>query len=133
MLKLCVLMLVARRHLSWVICFWLASQIAGVAAAPLAFCCARVVTADDEEKCCPGLLPGQVCPMHHTTEGKPECVMLSTCGHTDAALVSLAGGIGLLPHFSTTLFALQSLDTVSAMTPSAIARSERPDSPPPRV
>ena len=70
--------------------------------------------------------------MHHTTEGKPECVMRSTCGHTDAALVSLSAGIGLVPHFSTTLVTMQSLDTVRATTPSALARAERPDSPPPR-
>jgi hypothetical protein len=70
--------------------------------------------------------------MHHTTEGKPECVMRSTCGHTDAALVSLSGGIGVLPHFSTSFVTFQSLDPVSALTVSAIARAERPDSPPPR-
>jgi len=130
---LCVLMLVARRHLSWVVCFWLASQIAGVAAAPLAFCWARVVTADDEEKCCPGLLPGQVCPMHHTREGERTCKMRDACGRADAALVALAGGFGALPAVTAVVNTFDLGDLLRPTPRSAIVRAYRPESPPPRA
>jgi hypothetical protein len=112
---------------------WLTCHLGAVCVAAVAACCPPAHHADQQAECCPGVGPGQVCPMHHTTEGKPECVMRSTCGHSDAALVSLAGGVGLPPHFSTTPVTLQSLDTMSAIAPSALSRAEHPDSPPPRV
>src|SRR5881398_275591 len=88
----------ARRRLSLVTVFWLVSQVAGIAAAPVGFCCRSVQTAVDDDKCCPGLLPGQVCPMHHTKQdGKRTCKMRSACTATDAALIALTGGVGVLP------------------------------------
>jgi hypothetical protein len=126
-------MLVSRRHLSWFVFLWLAVQIAGVAAAPLAFCCTRVVTADDEEKCCPGLLPGQVCPMHHTREGVRTCKMRDACGRADAALVALAGGVGVLPPATFVVSSFELGDALRGALPSAIARACRPESPPPRA
>ena len=67
-------MSVVRRRLSWVVGAWLLCQIANVTAAPVMFHCQNVATADDDE-CCPGLLPGQVCPMHHTKAGEKTCKM----------------------------------------------------------
>src|SRR5438105_5067766 len=88
----------ARRQLSWVIVLWLVSQVAGIAAAPVGFCCRGVQTAMDDDTCCPGLLPGQICPMHHTKEdGKRTCKMRGGCAASDAALLALAGGVGVLP------------------------------------
>jgi hypothetical protein len=128
-------MLAARHRLPWIAALWLACQIAGVVAAPLAFCCERAV-AIDEEECCPGVAPGQMCPMHHVRKGDPKepaCKMRDACGRADAALVSLAGVVGLLPpatsdvsHFAVGAF-------VAAATPSAISRAYRPESPPPRA
>ena len=37
--------------------------------------------------------------------------MRAACAPTDSTLVSLATGVGLLPHFPTTIVTLQSLDT----------------------
>ena len=113
------------------VCLWLTCQIAGVVAAPLAFCCQGVVAADDEE-CCPGLLPGQICPMHHTREGDRTCKMRDACGRADAGLVSLAGVVGLLTRATPVVSAFDLGDTVSSPAPSAIARAYRPESPPPR-
>src|SRR6478672_10369189 len=94
-----------RRRLSWLIGAWLLCQVANVAAAPLTFCCQNVATAGDEEKCCPGLLPGQVCPMHHTKEGERTCKMrASSCG-SDASLVALASGLGAVPVATPTVSA----------------------------
>jgi len=131
-------MCAVRRRLSWVICIWLACQIAGVVAAPLAFCCQSVPSADDED-CCPGLLPGQVCPMHHTRAGDHTrggdrtCKMRNACGRADAALVSLAGVVGLMPRATLVVNAFDPGDTVRDLTPSALARAFRPESPPPRA
>src|SRR5947207_962818 len=85
----------ARRHLSCVIASVLACQIAGAAAAPLAFSLRGVPTIDDD-KCCPGLQPGQICPMHHTKEGERTCKMRNACAQSDAALIALAMGAGVL-------------------------------------
>src|SRR4029079_13907744 len=84
-----------RRRMSWVVGVWLACQLAGVVAAPLAFCC-RTIQVDDDEACCPGLLPGQTCPMHHKREGERTCKMRDACSRADAGLVALAGVVGLL-------------------------------------
>jgi len=131
-------MCAVRRRLPWVICFWLACQFAGVVAAPLAFCCQSVPSADDED-CCPGLLPGQICPMHHTRAGNHTpandrtCKMRNACGRADAALVSLAGVVGLLPHATVLVNAFDLGDSVRGPMPSALARAHRPESPPPRA
>ena len=86
-----------RRHLSWMVCGWLVCQMASVAAAPLAFCCKDVPAADPDDKCCPGLLPGQICPMHHTREGvknlqDAQRLRAGGCGARSA----LAGGLATL-------------------------------------
>src|SRR3954469_24512590 len=86
-----------RRRLSWLIGAWLLCQVANLAAAPLTFCCQNVATAGADEKCCPGLLPGEVCPMHHTKEGERTCKMRSLCTGSDASLVALGGGLGAMP------------------------------------
>src|SRR3984893_16171896 len=125
-------MFVVHGYLSWLICESLACQIAGVVAAPLTFCCQNVASAGDDEKCCPGLLPGQVCPMHHKREGT-TCKMRSACGPADAALVALAGGLGGLPRSTVAVNPFAAGDVVRAFASFAIIRAHRPESPPPRA
>jgi len=123
-----------RRRVSWIACLWLTCQLAGLVAAPLAFCCSAVHTTDDDEICCPGLLPGQVCPMHHRREGgEPTCKMRDACARADAGLVALAGFVGLLPGPTITVTAFQVGDPLAAIAPSAMSRAYRPESPPPRA
>lgn len=122
----------ARRRLPWVVCIWLTCQLAGVAAAPLAFCCRSIPAADDDGPCCPGLLPGQICPMHHTREGQRTCKMRDACGRADAALVSLAGVVGLLPDATSTVSAFAVGAPIAPTAPSTTSRADRPDAPPPR-
>jgi hypothetical protein len=126
-------MILVRRRLPWLICTWLTFQIAGVAAAPIMFCCKDVPTAEDEETCCAGLAPGQLCPMHHKTAGKSECKMRNACAPADAMLVALAGGVGVLPRATTIVNAFDPGDVVVPSVPTAIARSSSPESPPPRA
>ncbi len=125
-------MLAVRRRLSWVVLLWLAGQIAGVAAAPVAFCCQRVATVDDDI-CCPGLKPGQMCPMHHAREDKSTCKMRGACGRADAGLVSLAGIVGLLTEPTAVVNAFDPGAAVDCAALSALLRAYRPESPPPRV
>jgi hypothetical protein len=123
-----------RRRLSWLICAWLTCQIAGVAAAPIMFCCKDVPTAEDEEDCCAGLMPGQFCPMHHkTAAGKNDCKLRNACAPADAMLVTLAGGAGVLPDATTVVNAFDPGDVLPASAPTAIARTFPPESPPPRA
>src|SRR5256885_13429799 len=122
-----------RRRLSWVVAFWLVCQVAGVVAAPLALCCRSTPAADDDERCCPGLLPGQICPMHHRREGERTCKMRDACSRADASLVALAGIVGLLPDATLCVRAFPIGHPLRAVAPSAIARACRPESPPPRA
>jgi hypothetical protein len=67
------------------------------------------------------------------SQGKTSCRLRDACNRSDAALVSLAGGLGILPDFSTSSVTLQSLEPLRGIVPSAIARADRPDAPPPRT
>jgi hypothetical protein len=122
-----------RRRLSWAVGAWLLFQIANVAAAPVAFCCQNVAIAGDDEKCCPGLLPGQVCPMHHTREGERTCKMRSVCTGSDASIVALAGGLGAVPVSTSLVNAFELGDLPRHAPRPAVLRTRRPDSPPPRA
>jgi hypothetical protein len=122
-----------RRRLSWLIGAWLLCQVANLAAAPLTFCCQNVATAGADEKCCPGLLPGQVCPMHHTKEGERTCKMRAVCTGTDASLVALAGGLGAVPRSTAAVNVFVPGDLARLAPRPAILRIDRPDSPPPRA
>ena len=125
-------MRVVRQRLSWLVGGWLACQVAALAAAPVTLCVSTPAPASHKTVCCPGLKPGQMCPMHHTREGVQICVMLSPCSASDAALLPLVAGAGLLPSappVASVVFSAQSIPPVTAL---AIERAERPDSPPPR-
>ena len=109
-------------------------QLASVAAAPLAMRFAPEAEHHATKCMCPGVEPGHTCPMHHTTRGDGrECLMRSASGPVDAALLSLIGTAGLLPSLSGSLVTYLSLEPISAAVPSAIARADRPDAPPPRA
>ena len=125
-------MRVVRRHLSWLIGAWFACQVAALAAAPAALCVSTPEPAHHDTVCCPGLKPGQVCPMHHTREDIQTCAMVSTCDPSHAALLPLVAAAGLLPQAQAVAPIDFSVQSVLPLTARAIARAERPDSPPPR-
>jgi hypothetical protein len=128
-------MLFVRRRLSWLVCMWLTCQVAGFAAAPIAFCCKDVPTANDEQDCCEGLQPGQYCPMHHKTAGggKNECKMRSACAPVDAMLVALAGGTGLVERTTAIVNNFVPGEPVAPLAATSIVRIVPPDPPPPRA
>ena len=70
---------------------WLACQMAAMVGAPVVLhAMPSIAAAASDEDCCPGVAPGQVCPMHHTKAGARHCAIRSACGSQDAALLPLA-------------------------------------------
>ena len=123
-----------RRRLSWMIRAWLFLQIAGFAAAPTAWCCAGANVVDETPACCRGLGPGETCPMHHGHDGTDTtCKMRSACGRSDAALLTLAGGLGVLPSATISVTPFDPGAILGPISASTVLRSKRPESPPPRA
>jgi hypothetical protein len=122
-----------RRALRSFVCAWLACQLAGFTAAPLVLRFGPAAfDATSGDACCPGVAPGQVCPMHHTKEGAATCVLRNACGSSPAGLLTLIGTPGLLPA-SPIVDSLVRCDLVPSTLAPASARTERPESPPPRA
>lgn len=122
-----------RRHLAGFVALWLVCQSAGLLAAPLSLAHVSQTVLDAEECHCPHVGPGQVCPMHHKQrESKQTCRMCSSSDGSEAALVVLAVGIGVLTPTAGTIVGPQQTESIAAMTVSVVARAERPDAPPPR-
>src|SRR5262245_26765086 len=111
-------MRVIRRRLSWLIVAWLVCQAASLTAAP------AMAVFDSADPCCEGLGPGQTCPMHHPSrESDRTCKMRSACPTGDAALLSLAGGLGVLPGPTDVVTAFELGDSVAALPAPALARA----------
>jgi hypothetical protein len=55
-----------RRRLAWIAAAWLFFHATALGAAPFAMACVHdpAVAEDEEDACCRGLGPGQICPMH---------------------------------------------------------------------
>ena len=113
-------------------CGWLTLQLAGFLATPLAICSVQNRTATHQAKCCPGVAPGQLCPMHHAREGGRTCVMRGTC-HSDAALLSLFTVAGIPADRAIAVDLMPTTDRIDPLAAAPIARVDIPDSPPPRA
>src|SRR5256885_1926870 len=128
----------ARRRLRWLIGAWLLCQAATVASAPLALWRSSKQAASDaapssDDTCCPGVAPGQVCPMHHTKEGGRKCAMRNACPSAADALVALSGVVGLERRASRSFDDRSAGAPVRHLQSNTIARASRPESPPPRA
>jgi hypothetical protein len=124
-----------RRRWRLAACGWLALQLAGFVAAPVAICAAHGSPSNihHQRKCCPGIAPGQLCPMHHAREGGGTCVMRGTCHGTDTALLSLFTGAGIPASHTIAVGLIPTADCVEPTTAAPAARAEIPDPPPPRA
>ncbi len=136
-----------RWRLSTIATFWLLLQFAGMAA-PLTLTAFGSVAAGPgatEEPCtCPGVEHGALCPMHHTpssTRGpsstsKPNdsgpCRLQNASAPTDVALLSLAGGTGVLATAIGYNPPMPPTGPVIADIADRLFHPYRPDSPPPR-
>ncbi len=123
-----------RPTLRYLTCAWLVCQLAGFVAAPIAVCASPAsANADSHENCCVGSEPGQACPMHRSPKGDKDCVMRNACAPSPSILLTLLGGLGLLPPPSSTLAALVVSDLPPGDPSVGIARAELPEPPPPRA
>jgi hypothetical protein len=119
--------------LSWLLSLWLIGQLVALAAPAVL---AAAGSAPIEQICtCPGG-DHETCPMHHggasTQPSTNDCAMTSRCAPSDVALLSLAGGLGVLPAVVT----VASPQTVAAVVPHAgpsFDVSVPGDTPPPRA
>ncbi len=111
---------------------WLACQVAAFALTPVAICCAPADANAAVPECCQNVKPGQECPMHHRTEGSPSCRMCGTGHRSDLALLSLSGGLGIVPRTLVLTHAPAPAVVVTAAVPQSLSRADRPEAPPPR-
>ncbi len=122
-----------RLRLSWILVGWLFVQFAGTVA-PVVLAAAGVPSGDVLCEC-PGTEHGATCPMHHGQAPKQDdtnrCRLQNTYTPTDAALLSLAGGIGVLPQVAT-LHIDMAQTSILATDGALSSRTELPDAPPPR-
>lgn len=125
---------VLRRRV-WFAAIILSCQLAGFASAPALV--AFGVAAGIEDDCgCPNVAPGQMCPMHHhSRKGNDDgtCKMRSGCQPPEVALLSMAGGPGVLPRATEQVIVFDVAMSVDGLAPSIILRASRPESPPPRA
>jgi hypothetical protein len=114
---------------------WLVLQVAALAAAPISSSSnpAAPPAAHHDANCCPGIAPGQVCPMHHTREGGRTCTMSGGCRTGDIALLSLTFALGVPTPSVHALHLTLTSDCVPSLVPARIVRAELPESPPPRA
>jgi len=121
----------ARRVVRFAVHGWLAIQLLASTAAPLVMCAQQPSAARGAHACCPGVGPGQVCPMHHTREGASKCALSAACGSSDAALLSLLIAPGVAPP-PVTSAAIQPAERFTLSSELPIDRATVPDAPPPR-
>jgi hypothetical protein len=111
---------------------WLVCQAVAVSSAPFALWHAGPAFAVEDD-CCPGVAPGQVCPMHHTKEGQRKCVVRGACASSSAALIALSGGLGLPARADAAAVVAAANGDVVQGAPDLLTRLARPESPPPRA
>jgi hypothetical protein len=129
--KLPSIMTCRRRALARVVGIWLMCQTIGAAAVPLANLSWQ--TAMDAGECdCPLAALGQACPMHHTKQGKRQCVLDKASSSSSFVLMSLLGNTGVMPPTQATNFQAVAAESIPAVTRALASRSDRPESPPPR-
>jgi hypothetical protein len=113
---------------------WLVCQIVA-AAAPLTLVSDNFGI--DQASCCPGIGPGQYCPMHHKSGAeragdKRTCTMESACAHHDAALLTILA-VGVLPPAPIAAVSMSDTESLRAIASSTRAQAFVPDAPPPRI
>jgi hypothetical protein len=132
-----------RRHLFPIGIVWLMFQSGVLAASPFLDCCSSTASqaAVEDDACCKGMAPGQICPLHKHRHAPPTQshhddvagpVLRCGCGSIDPALISLAFGLGVLPAPVSVDVTLVS----SSVPPQAFERSSAAralDPPPPRA
>ena len=114
----------------------LVCQAAALSAAPVALCRGALSADGDLDECCKALAPGQTCPMHHTTHGKPDTrgtAWTCVCSPSDAVLASIVGVTGALPEPVRVPAAPVRVEVIGPIASSTLEHQQPPQYPPPRV
>jgi len=133
---------IIRRYLPAIGIVWLAFQAGVLAVSPFVSCCASTSQdGEDEDDCCKGMAPGQICPLHkhrhaprpdpHSDHSSSRCALTSGCTTPDPALLSLSFGIGVIP-VPVSLVVTSVSNPVPAFVAHIVTRSHSLDPPPPR-
>jgi hypothetical protein len=130
-----------RRHLSAIGIAWLVFQAGVLAASPFISCCAAAEAAAVDDKCCDGLAPGQICPLHKHRQAPPkpvhedgahrDCAIRGGCATMDPALTALAFGHGVLDP-PASLFATAVSHLAPQLAACTVDCAPSLDPPPPR-
>jgi hypothetical protein len=137
-------MALLRRHLTAVGITWLLFQATSLAVSPFITCCTVVSTqaAVDDDDCCKGMAPGQMCPLHRhrqapkddaqRDQAPSDCAMRSGCGQQTPALIALGFGLGIVPD-AISLDVIPVSISASVQHRAVLSRSSSFDPPPPRA
>jgi len=119
----------------WVATLWLAIQCASFSVAPVLLAAAGHSDAPVTICTCPGDHRDEACPMHRASDGAKDdadtCSMRSASTAADAALLSLAAGLGI-PSTAGTLPSPRGSDRICSDFDIPSDLAILPDSPPPR-
>jgi hypothetical protein len=122
-----------RARLSWLLCGWLLQCTAWTA--PVALLAAGMSPNASAACDCP-TDEGATCPMHqpsaHDGSAPEPCAFRAAHHPVDVALLTLAGGIGVLPAVASASEPPQSASFVASAPSAVVRRPARPFSPPPR-
>ena len=131
-----------RRHLSLVAATLLVFQVSVLAVSPFGVCgSVTAQAAVDDDECCKGMAPGQMCPLNHhrhtsNDDRRPDDpaapALRCGCGSIDPALISLTFGLGVMPSPVSVDVTLVSTP-VPQSTVHPLYRAGSLDPPPPRA
>lgn len=102
----------------WLVNAWLLCQLGGFAGAPVLALSGSMAS---DECGCPNVAHGQTCPMHQRSRKNTDdgtCKMRSRCQPLDVALLSMAGGPGVLPRPTDVVTAFDLGAPIGALVPS---------------
>lgn len=124
-----------RKRTLWLAAAWLVCQLAALAT-PIVVNATSLVVGTDDLCTCPGGSGSTACPMHgahgKSQDDPNKTSVRNSCAPPDAALLSLAGGLGVLPR-PAALDVDRVVGTVDIFISTPVTRTELPDSPPPRA
>jgi hypothetical protein len=136
-------MSVVRRTLRPVFVLLLVFHAGVLAASPFLTCCSTASESMvEDEDCCKGMGPGQICPLHKHRRAAPHdqsgntapagAALRCGCSATDPALLSLSLGLGeLTPAVSSCVTLISNPVTSTAFD--RLDRARSLDPPPPRL
>jgi hypothetical protein len=129
-----------RANLRAIAAAMLLGQVAGFALIPAALCCVREtpgsgiqVSVHERKPCCPGMTPGQVCPMHRGESQKQQNGPQLRCAPDSSNPMALIGLIGVLSAPVATAAEFVPVEVVRARSFDALTIDITPISPPPRA